>query len=156
MDKKILVFVLCGLMLLCFVACGEDITGKNPSAQSANTNETIITSEKYDNLTEPVFATDNITRITFYGYYGTGKGRDVPSEHMTEITNWLGTFTIGEKAPELLPPGTNTYYVEIEYADGTVIKNGLDLISVNGTAYYLRSDKAPDSYMEIISKTSIE
>ena len=104
---------------------------------------------------QSVFKTEDIVRITFYAYYGGGKGSDVPTEHMTEITNWLGSFTIGEKAPDILPPGTNTYYVEIEYSDGMIIKNGLDIKKIDGIAYYLESNKEPECFMEIISKTSL-
>jgi len=101
-----------------------------------------------------VFKTEDIIRITFYGYYGGGKGSDVPADNMTEIINWLGSFTIGEKAPDILPPGTNTYYVEIEYSDGMIIKNGLDIRKIDGNTFYLERNKEPECFMEIISKIS--
>lgn len=105
-----------------------------------------------------VFDTENIARITFYAYYGHGKGSDVPAENMAEITNWLSTFTVdkNKKLEDIVPPGTNTHYVEIEYLDGTVVKQGLDTISVDGVTYYLNHADAPDCFSEIISKTSIE
>ena len=105
-----------------------------------------------------VFDTENIARITFYAYYGHGKGSDVPAENMAEITNWLSTFTVdkNKKLEDIVPPGTNTHYVEIEYLDGTVVKQGLDTISVDGVRYYLKHADAPDCFSEIISKTSIE
>ena len=105
-----------------------------------------------------VFDTENIARITFYAYYGHGKGSDVPAENMAEITNWLSTFTVdkNKKLEDIVPPGTNTHYVEIEYLDGTVVKQGLDTISVDGVTYYLKHADAPDCFSEIISKTSIE
>ena len=105
---------------------------------------------------DTVFDTKNIARITFYAYYGYGKGSDVPAENMAEIKNWLSTFTVGEKAEGMLSPGTNTYYVEIEYLDGTIVKQGLDTVSVDGVRYYLKHADAPDCFSEIISKTSIE
>ena len=107
---------------------------------------------------EPIFNTKNIERITFYAYYGGGKGSDVPAENMSEFITWLGTFTIDKdkKVDDILPPGTNTYFIEIEYLDGTIIKQGLDIIAVDGTAYYLKHAKRPDSFKDIISKTSIE
>ena len=91
-----------------------------------------------------VFRTEDIIRITFYAYYGDGTGSDVPTENMSVITAWLGSFTVGEKAPDLLPPGTNTYFVEIEYADGTVVKEGLDVIVIDDTLYLLDNDTYPD------------
>ena len=105
-----------------------------------------------------VFDTENIARITFYAYYGQGKGSDVPAENMAEITNWLSTFTVdkNKKLEDIVPPGTNTYRVEIEYIDGTIVKQGLDTISVDGVTYYLKHADAPDCFSEIISKTSIE
>ncbi len=107
---------------------------------------------------DKVFDTENIARITFYAYYGHGKGSDVPAENMAEITNWLSTFTVdkNKKLEDIVPPGTNTHYVEIEYLDGTVVKQGLDTISVDGVRYYLNHADAPDCFSEIISKTSIE
>ena len=72
---------------------------------------------------------------------------------MTEIINWLGTFAIDKKADDF-PPGTNTYYVEIEYLDGTIVQEGLDAIIVDGVSYYVKSAPNPDCFWEIISKTS--
>ena len=101
--------------------------------------------------TSPVFRTENISRVTFYGYYGEGEGMDVSADDMAEIVAWLGTFTLGKSVGgEPIAPGTNTYYVEIEYADGAIVKNGLDVIKVYGTSYYLDSDIPPDCFMDII------
>lgn len=109
-----------------------------------------------DLTTNPVFNTQNIVSILFYGYYGGGKGSAVPAEHMAEITKWLASFTVGEQSPELLPPGTNTYYIEIAYADGTVIKQGLDIAEVDGIAYYTVHAQTPECFWDILSLTSLE
>lgn len=118
------------------------------------------TNKTYDTLfdTYPsVFVTKDITSITFYAYYGSGKGSKVPKEDMTEIINWLDSFTIVREATdEDVPPGTNTRYVKIEYSNGTVIKESLDLVVIDGVAYYIESDKAPDCFEEIISKTKLK
>ena len=106
--------------------------------------------------TRPVFDTENISRITFYFYSGGGIGSDVPPENMTEIINWLDSFTVGRKAPALLPPGTNSVYVEIEYADGTVIKKGLDTVEIGWFLYYTNYPDAPDCFQEILSKTTLK
>ena len=113
--------------------------------------EKIIESSDSTGQTKSVFNTENIKRITFYGYYGGGKGSDVPSWYVEEITQWLGSFTIGEEAAEPIPPGTNTYHIEIEYADGTVVEEGLDVITVDGTAYCVNKDATPDCFWEIVS-----
>ena len=123
-----------------------------------NTESTESTNENGTNNQEiAIFNTKNIKRITFYAYYGSGKGSDVPAEHLGEITTWLNSFKIDtdREFPDLVPPGTNTIHVEIEYLDGTVIKEGLDTATVDGITYYIKGDTAPKSYEEIISKTSL-
>ena len=107
--------------------------------------------------TEPavaVFNMKNIAGITFYAYYGGGQGSDVPAENMAEIMAWLKTFTVGQKAPDILPPGTGFYQVEIWYTDGTVIKQSLDTITIDGVIYYLNSDPYPEIFYEMIAKVS--
>ena len=139
--KKLLSLLLSVIMLLCFTACNEN---------TAKTYDTLF--DEYPS----VFVTENITSITFYAYYGNGKGSKVPEEHMDEIINWLDSFTINREATdEDVLPGTNTYYVKIEYSDGTVIKEGLDIISIDGTRYLLKKEKYPNCFMNIISKASL-
>ena len=148
--KKILSIFLCVIILLCFVACGEKSNTDKQSTESTNENGT-------NNQEIAIFNTKNIKRITFYAYYGSGKGSDVPAEHLGEITTWLNSFKIDtdREFPDLVPPGTNTIHVEIEYLDGTVVKEGLDTATVDGITYYIKGDTAPKSYAEIISKTSL-
>lgn len=123
-----------------------------------NTESTESTNENGTNKQEiAIFNTKNIKRITFYAYYGSGKGSDVPAEHLGEITTWLNSFKIDtdREFPDLVPPGTNTIHVEIEYLDGTVVKEGLDTATVDGITYYIKGDTAPECYNEIISKVSL-
>ncbi|MBR2860300.1 MAG: hypothetical protein IKB86_00445 [Clostridia bacterium] len=103
-----------------------------------------------------VFDTENVTKITFYAYYGAGKGSVVPDENMEEIKNWLNSFTVTERAPYIIPPGTNTHCVEIEYEDGKVIESGLDTVDVNNVYYYIESDATLECFYTIISKTSLK
>ena len=146
--KKFLSVFLCGIMLLCFAACGKNTNSNIQSIESTNQNDT-------NNQATAIFNTKDIKRITFYTYYGNGKGSDVPSEHLDEIITWFDSFTIDKEVPELLPPGTNTINVEIEYFDGTIIKRGLDTATVDGITYYIKGDTAPECYEEIVSKTSL-
>lgn len=143
MIKKLLSLILCGLILFCLVACNGENTAKT-----------------YDTLFDvypSVLVTENIASITFYAYYGGGKGSEVPAEYMTEIIDWLDSFTIDREAfDEDVFPGTNTYYVEIEYSDGTVIKEELDIITIDGTRYLLEKEPYPKCFKDIISKTSLE
>ena len=128
----------------------ENTDHNTESTESTNGNGT-------NNQEIAIFNTKNIKRITFYAYYGSGKGSDVPAEHLGEITTWLNSFKIDtdREFPDLVPPGTNTIHVEIEYLDGTVVKEGLDTATVDGITYYIKGDTAPKSYEEIISKTSL-
>ena len=148
--KRILSVFLCGIMLLCLSACGENThsdTQPNESAKQSDTN----------NQETEIFNTKNIKRITFYAYYGGGKGSDVPAEHLDEIVAWLNSFKIdsNRKVPEVVPPGTNTIHVEIAYSDGSIVKQGMDTTAVDGVAYYIIGDRSPECYDEIISKTSL-
>ena len=61
------------------------------------------------------------------------------------------TIDLNCPAPEI----DDTYYVEIEYSDGTIIKHGLDTRTIDGDTYYLESDDQPECFMDIISKTSL-
>jgi len=107
--------------------------------------------------TKPVFETENISRITFYSVPDGGKGFEVPSEYIDEITIWLGSFTIDEKADSnVLAPGSNSVSVQIEYSDGSVIENGLSTIKINGIIYYMKHEDAPECYLQILSQTEPE
>ena len=156
MFKKLLSLILCAMILLSFAACNKSTSSDISSTESAISNQTIRELGENDYPTEPVFNTKNIVRITFYAYYGQGIGSDVPSKNLTEIINWLDSFTIDREATdEDAPPGTNTYYVEIEYSDGTIIKEGLDIIIIDGTKYLLEKEPYPNCFMGIISKASL-
>ena len=146
--KRILTFILCGIMLFSFASCGKNDVSNTQSTGSIKQNKT-------NNVSNVVFNTENIKRITFYSYFGQGKGSEVPSENLSEIINWLGSFTVDKKAGDVLD-GTNTYQVEIEYTDGTVFINGLDLIVIDGTTYYIKGDERPACFVDIISKTSLD
>ena len=52
--------------------------------------------------------------------------------------------------------GTNTYYVEIEYSDGSVIKEGLDIILIDGTEYILKKAQYPSCFENIMSKARLD
>ena len=138
----------------------ESIPEDNTSSHDNTSNDASI--DVSDEIKEPIqnsnsiFSIENIQSITFYAYYGHGKGSLVPDENINEIKNWLNSFTIDEIAPDIVPPGTNNYYVEIIYSNGTAIKNGLDLITIDDTTYCLKCDEQPKCFAEIISKTSIE
>lgn len=138
-------------------AGGEDVTEQQitDDVGQSETDQQPTDDAGQEDIDEPentVFHTEDVQRITFYGYYGGGNGTDVPGEYLEEIRTWLTTFVIGEEAPEFLPPGTNTVFVELEYSDGSIVKQGMDTTSVDGVTYYIVGDAAPVCYREIISK----
>lgn len=129
--KKLIAFVLALVFMLSLVGCSTNNVDKNVQ----------------------VFKTENIVHITFYTLPNSGKGFEVPSEYMDEITTWLGSFTIGPKVKDdVLAPGSNSISVEIEYADGTVIENGLSTIKIDGVEYYMEHEDAPECYLEILEQ----
>ena len=125
MKKLITIF----LMLICVFALAACAAGK-------------IDRDK------PVFVTENISRLSFM--VGPGDEIVVPQEDAAEIAQWLATFRLGEKAPEALPPGSNSVRVKIEYHDGNSVENGLSTYQVDGVHYYLTSDAAPACYLELL------
>ena len=147
--KKLLAVLLALAMLFSFAACTTEVASP---AETTAADETHQTSD----VSNSVFKTENVVRITFYAYYGAGKGSDVSAKDMPEILRWLDSFTIArEPLEEVVPPGTNTYHVEIEYADGQIVKKGLDMITIDGKGYLLEKDSTPDCFEEIISMTSL-
>lgn len=103
------------------------------------------------NKDAPVFKTENIRSITFISFPGPAENV-VSDEYLPEITSWLGSFTIGEKVKgDILPPGSNSISVKIEYEDGTVVENGLTTVTVDGKTYFMESDDAPECYFDVFS-----
>lgn len=127
--KKQIVFIAAILCAIGLLGCGSDEIDR----------------------TKPVFETDNICSITFFTPYNYEDGIDVPSAYMDEIIPWLASFRVDKKAGEMLIPGTNSISFRIEYADGTILENGLSTTTIDDTEYYLKSGEAPPCYLEIIS-----
>lgn len=136
--KKIGLFIVCGILLLSLASCTQTPTQNTPLIGNS------------------VFVTENISRITFYRYHGAGVGSEVPNEYMPEIIAWLDSFKIGREVTEEIPPGTGFYDVKIEYSDGTVISEGLDIVTIDGISYWLERENYPDCFYEIIEKCSLE
>lgn len=137
-------------MYCCLIACNSnDIATPTPDPTLGSTTP------NGEVTPVAVFDTNNIEKITFFAYYGEGIGSVVPDESMEEITLWLTSFTVGEKAPELLEPGTDTCFVQIQYSDGTSIKKGLDTVEIDGVLYRTNRDNTPSCYYDIIEKTSL-
>ena len=126
--KKIITLVLSLICVLGLVGCSANKVDKDVS----------------------VFKTENITRITFHTLQSGGQGFEVPNEYLAEITPWLGSFTIDEKADNVLAPGSNSISVEIVYADGTSVNNGLSTTKIDRITFYMKYDPAPECYFKIL------
>ena len=95
--KKFLFAILTTLICVCLLLSCNHTLSNTEEANTQENNPTESTPNNSENITSPsstIFNIDNIKRITFYAYYGHGKGSDVTDENMTEIINWLGTFAI--------------------------------------------------------------
>ena len=125
--KKYLTFVFALVCVLALAGCSSDNIDK----------------------TKPVFETENISGISFFTSPAS-EGIEVSGEHLAEITAWLGTFTIDKKVDsDVLPPGSNSISVRIEYADGTVVENGISTITIDETRYFMKSEKAPQCFLDL-------
>jgi hypothetical protein len=163
--KKLLAILFAAVLLLSCAACrssdGIYPYGQNTLPAIETNPSTEPTQETLPQETfgpQPgggVFNLNNITRITFFSYYGGGTGSDVPAEHMQEIIDWLATFTLGDQAPEILPPGTNMNYIEIEYSYGAVFRTGMNTVDYAGTIYYIRGGEAPGCFSEIVRGSTL-
>ncbi|MBE6662357.1 MAG: hypothetical protein E7606_03635 [Ruminococcaceae bacterium] len=152
MLKKISAVILCIFLLLCLLACENNAVipqgGTDISQPETQPDKPLPTMD--------VFHTENIVRITFFGYYGEGTPVEVPSENMEEIIAWLDSFTLEEEILEDVVPGNNTWCVEIEYSDGAFVKQGLSSIKVGDTGYYLDYDQPPECFKKLISQSILE
>jgi len=104
---------------------------------------------------KPIFETDNITRVTFINSAPKGKETEVPDEYLDEIIEWLGTFKAGKKAGDVLPPGSDSISVRIEYSDGTIVENGLSTVVIKDTTYIINYDKEPACYFDLFTNKPI-
>ncbi len=124
--KRIITIYLIFLIIMSTVGCGNNNMGK------------------------AVFNTENVKSVTFFSP-AVREGALVPEEELSEIIEWLGTFTVGEKAGKQLDPGTNSISVCIEYADGTILEQGLSTTKIGYQAYYMNFADAPECYLKIVN-----
>lgn len=97
----------------------------------------------------PVIDTNNISRILCFGLPDARDGLAVTPEDMEEMTAWLATFVYGGKVKGPLPPGTNSYWITVEYHDGRSITTGIDAADVEGVSYYIERDPLPDCFLGV-------
>ena len=93
--------------------------------------------------------TENISRILCCGIPGNADGIEVPSEDMAEMIDWLDGFTVGRRVGSSpLAPGSNSYWVIIEYGDGHSVSVGLDAVEIDGSLYYVERESVPECFFE--------
>lgn len=115
--------------------------------------ETESSATENTNSKSSVFNTEGIVGVSLRTDYGQGEEHIVPEEHMEDIINWLGSFTVDSiiDKDEIIPPGCNFYSVKIEYSDGTVVDNGLSTVDIDGQSYYMNSPRVPECFWDILS-----
>ena len=103
-----------------------------------------------------IFKTENIKRILFYNDT-TLEEVEVPEKHLAEITTWLESFTIDKEVENNhLIPGSDAYCVQIEYEDGTIVKNGLSITEIDGKEYYMKSADTPECWQDIFENQTVK
>lgn len=103
-----------------------------------------------------LFKTENIKRILFYNDT-TLEEVEVPEEYLDEIITWLESFTIDKAVEEgHLEPGSDAYCVQIEYEDGTIVKNGLWIYEMDGKQYYTKGADTPECWQDIFENQSVK
>ncbi len=103
-----------------------------------------------------LFKTENIKRILFYNDT-TLEEVEVPEEYLDEIITWLESFTIDKEVEkDKLEPGSDAYCVQIEYEDGTIVKNGLWIYEMDGKQYYTKGADTPECWQDIFENQSVK
>ena len=94
-----------------------------------------------------------ITAITFHSIINSAGDLPVPEEDMEEIVSWLYAFQVGNRVGKgkTMVPGTGSVEMTLTYADGTSERRSLDIIHLNGVAYFVESPNAPQCYVTLLN-----
>ena len=92
-----------------------------------------------------------ITAITFHSIINNTGDCPVPDADLEEITNWLSSFTVGNRVGKTLVPGTGSVEMTLTYADGTSERRSLSIIHLDGVTYYINSPNAPTCYLTLLN-----
>lgn len=102
---------------------------------------------------KPAADTENISRILCCGLPDAADGIELPQESMTETLSWLESFSVGKRVGSKgLPPGSNSYWLIIEYTDGRSVTIGLDAVDIDGVTYYIEREPVPDCFFEVFGR----
>ena len=92
-----------------------------------------------------------IAAITFHSIINNTGDCLVPDADLEEITNWLSSFTVGNRVGKTLVPGTGSVEMTLTYADGTSERRSLSIIHLDGVTYYINSPNAPACYLTLLN-----
>lgn len=94
-----------------------------------------------------------IAAITFHSIINSAGDLPVPEEDMEEIVSWLYAFQVGNRVGKgkTMVPGTGSVEMTLTYADGTSERRSLDIIHLNGVAYFVESPNAPQCYVTLLN-----
>ena len=103
-----------------------------------------------------IFKTEKISRILFYNDT-TIEEIEVPDEYLDEIITWLESFTIEKEVESnYLKPGSDAYSIQIEYEDGTIVKNSLSITEIDGKKYYIECADTPECWQDIFESQTVK
>ena len=94
-----------------------------------------------------------ITAITFHSIINNTGDCPVPDADLEEIVSWLYAFQVGNRVGKgkTMVPGTGSVEMTLTYADGTSERRSLDIIHLNGVAYFVESPNAPKCYVTLLN-----
>ena len=94
-----------------------------------------------------------IAAITFHSIINSAGDLPVPEEDLEEIVSWLYAFQVGNRVGKgkTMVPGTGSVEMTLTYADGTSERRSLDIIHLNGVAYFVESPNAPQCYVTLLN-----
>ncbi len=102
-----------------------------------------------------VFDTENVKSVTLF-VSDNDDGVIVSEEKLSEIVEWLGTFSVGEKTGETLIPGIQNDRVQIEYENGDMVEGKMATIVIEDVRYYLEYEEIPQFYFNLTKITANE
>ncbi len=103
----------------------------------------------------PVFETEGIAEVKVC-WYRVQDGMPIPAERLADMVAYLRELRIGEPMPRPIPPGTNTFTLEILYEDGHTLSHGTDTHTVSGIIYRIEGPGFPDWLLELITAADRE
>ena len=99
---------------------------------------------------KPVVDTQNVSRILCCGLPDAVDGIELPQEDMAEIIAWLDGFEVGSRIDDRgLPPGSNSYWVILEYGNGRSVSVMPDSVEYDGETYHIEREPLPDCFHEV-------